>query len=246
MPDELTSVREEVAALRAELTELRKEHSKLLHMVGVLPLDPGENWPDYLHIEAKCLALRDDRMKIPLVINGEGSKGCIAFMDDNHRTRIELSCDEHGPRFEMRNAEGKLIFQIAEAKDGSGQLCVCDAEGQPRAGMRVSEFGGVVNVLDKDVKPQAFLTGTAEGGEVHVVNAVHRGAAAMKASERGGIVSVSEPSGQLMGFLAADTEAGQVSVYGPHGSQAVGISGTEDGGGIVFYDVDGEAKTHLP
>lgn len=246
MPDDITALREEVAALRTELTELRKEHRKLLQMVGVLPFDENEPWPDYLHIEASCLVARDDKMKIPLMIKGEGSKSSIVFMDENHRERIEIAFDENGPRFEMRNAKSELIFQIAEAKDESGQLCVCDADGKPRVGMRVSELGGLVNILDKNVKPQAIITGTTEGGEIHVVNAMHRGAAAMKASGRGGILSVNESSGQLMGFMAADTDAGQISVYGPHGAPAVGITGTETGGGMVFYDVDGEPKIHFP
>lgn len=246
MPDDITTLREEVAALRAELTELRKEHRKLLNLVGLWPQFEDEKWPDYLHIEASCLVARDDKMKIPLMIRGEGSKGSIVFMDENHRERIEIVLDEHGPRFEMRNAKGELIFQVAEAKDGTGQLCVCDADGKPRAGMRVSELGGVVNVLDKDVKPQAFLAGNVEGGEVHVINAMHKPAAAMKASARGGIVSVNEPSGQLMGFLFGENGSGQLSVYGPQGEQAVGIAGTEHGGGIIFYDVDGKSKSSLP
>lgn len=68
----------------------------------------------------------------------------------------------------------------------------------------------------------------------------------MKATALGGIVSVSEPSGQLMGFLTANTDMGQLSVYGPHGARAVSVGGGEDGGEIVFYDVDGESKSHLP
>lgn len=246
MPDEITALREEMAALRAEFNALRLEHRKLLSQVGVWPDDEEEPWPEYLQIEASCLIARDDKMQIPLRIDGEGANGSITFMDKNHCTRIEIACDEDGPRFEMRNAKGELIFQIAEARDGTGQLCVCDADGKPRTGMRVSEFGGVVNVLDKEVKPQVILTGTDDGGQIHVVNAMHHSAASLKATERGGIVSVNEPSGQLMGFLFGESGSGQLTVNGPQGEQAVGIAGTEDGGGIVVFDVDGKPKAHLP
>ena len=246
MSDEIISLREELAALRAEFTELKKEHRKLLRMVGILPLDEGEKWPEYLHIECNAFAVRDGPMKIPIIMRAEGGDAYITFMDGNHIDRLKLSLDGTGPLIELRNAKGKLIFQVAEAADGSGQLCVCDAEGAPRAGMRVSEHGGLLNVLDKSGKPQAFLTCAVEGGEVHVASAAHRNSAAMKATVKGGLITVSEPSGQLMGFLMGSSDAGQVSVYGPHGAQAVGISGTAQGGGIIFYDLDGEPKAHLP
>ena len=246
MPDDITALREEVAALRAELTGLRTEHRKLLYMVGVLPGIKFGPWPDYLHFDAECIAVRKDKLHIPIIIRADNDPPSITFLDKDNRSRIEISCGQNGPQFEMRNAAGKLIFQLAEAADGSGQLCVCDADGKPRAGMRVNEHGGLVNVVDKGGKSQAFMLGTAEGGQVFAVNAMHQASATMKATARGGTVSVSEPSGQLMGFLNASTEMGQLRVYGPHGASAVSVGGTEDGGGILFYDVDGEPRARLP
>jgi hypothetical protein len=246
MTDEITPLREEVALLRAELKELRLEHRKLLRMVGVLPLDKGEEWPEYLDVEASCVALRNDRMQIPIIMRGEDAEGSITFMDKNRRTRIDIVCDESGPRFEMYNAEGKLIFQIAEAADGSGQACACDPDGRPRAGLRVNEKGGVVNVIDTAGKPQAFLIGTPTGGEIFTVNAMHNASATMKATSAGGMVCVHESSGQLMGFLSANTETGGLSIYGPHGAIAAGLIAGETGGAIIFNDVDGEPKATLP
>lgn len=246
MPDDITALREEMAALRAEVTELRTEHRKLLRLVGVLPGIKFGPWPEYLNFDAECIAVRNDKLHMPIIIRADIDPPSITFMDKNRRTRIEISCGEDGPRFEMRNAEGKLIFQLAEAEDGSGQLCVCDANGKPRAGMRVNEHGGVVNVMDKEAKPQAFLLGTATGGEIFAVNAMHQASVTVKATEHGGTVCVHEPSGQLMGFLGASTDMGQLSVYGPHGALAVSIGGSEAGGGIIFFDVDGESKSRLP
>lgn len=246
MPEDPAPLREEIAALRAELKELRLEHRQLLRRVGILPLREGEPWPEYLHVEAECVAVRNEKMHIPIIMRADDDGASLCFKDKNHRTRIELAFGQNGPHFEMRNAEGKLIFQLVQADDGSGQLCVCDAEGRPRAGMRVNEQGGVVNVVDTRGKPQAFLLGTAEGGEVFAVNAMHQASATMKATARGGVVSVCESSGQLMGFLTADADTGQLSVYGPHGSQAVGICANETGGAMIFFDVDGVAKASLP
>lgn len=246
MPDDVTLLREELAALRAELQELRLEHRQLLRQVGVLPRREGEPWPEFLSLEADCLAIRDDPMRLPIVMRAEGERAYIAFLDKNNRTRAELSIDETGPRFEMHNAAGELIFQLSEAEDGSGQMCVCDAAGKPRAGLRVNEHGGVVNVLDPKGKPQVVLTGSTEGGEIFAVNAMHKASATMKATARGGMVCVHEPSGQLMGFLSADTETGGVSIYGPHGAMAAGMVATESGGAALFYDVDGEHRATLP
>ena len=72
MTDEITPLRDEVAALRAELKELRLEHRKLLRMVGILPLAEGEKWPDYLHLDAACLAVRDNPLRIPIIMRSEG------------------------------------------------------------------------------------------------------------------------------------------------------------------------------
>ena len=166
MPEDLASLREEIAALRAEFKELRLEHRKLLYKLGILPLREGEPWPDYPHVATECVAVRNGKMHIPIIMRADDDGASLIFMDKNHHARIELAFGQNGPQFEMRNAEGELIFQLVQAADGSGQLCVCDAEGRPRAGMRVNEHGGVVNVVDKENKPQAFLLGTAEGGQV--------------------------------------------------------------------------------
>ena len=247
MPDELTTLREELAALRAELAALKKSHHRLLDRLMELPNDDDyETWPDYLHLEASSLCIRNHRMRIPIIMQADDDGATIGFYDEKHCQRLELASSKTGAHLELRNPEHQLSFQLIGAPDGSGQLCVCDPEGRPRAGMRVNEFGGVVNVVDKESKPQVILIGTEEGGEVFAVNAAHKASATMKATARGGHISVHEPSGQLMAFLSADTEAGCVTVYGPHGEQAASLIGSEAGGRAVFHDVEGKPTTHLP
>lgn len=246
MPDEITAVREEVAALRAELNQLRLEHLTLLQKVGIMPLHKDEPWPEMLHIDAEAIAVRHSRQHIPLLLRANEEEAYMVFMDSNQRERLKLSFDADGPRLEMRNAEGNLIYQIAEATDTSGQACVCDADGRPRAGMRVTEGGGVVNVLDTEGKALAIMLGGAAGGEVLTATAMQRPGATMKATPNGGLVSVHEPSGQLMGFLASNTESGELAVYGPQGSQAMSVTSGENGGAVVFFDEEGKPKSKLP
>ena len=62
--------------------------------------------------------------ELPVMLRTEEGGACLSFTDKEHRERVRLAFDENGPLFEVRNAQGKLIFQLSEAKDGSGQLCV--------------------------------------------------------------------------------------------------------------------------
>lgn len=246
MTDEMTTLREELATLRAELTELRRDHRKLLDRIGLVPDRDGEPTPEFLHFSAECIGIRNDAKRLPIVMRAHDDHASIVFMDKNSRVRAEIRIDDSGPCFEMRNAEGKLTFQLAEAADGTGQMCVCDPAGNPRAGLRVNEYGGVVNVVDENGKAQAFLLGTPKGGEVLVANAMHRAGASMKATDIGGQVLVHEPSGQLMGHFSATNDMGVLSVYGAHGSMAATLAGSEAGGRLAFHDLDGEVETVLP
>jgi hypothetical protein len=47
------------------------------------------------------------------------------------------------------------------------------------------EFGGVVSIADKAGKAQALMIGTDAGGEMHVVNVMHKGSVAVKAPATG-------------------------------------------------------------
>lgn len=246
MNDDISLLRDEVTDLRAELQALRRDHQRLLDRLFEESPEPGEQPPEFMNIAAECVAVRNDPKTIPILMRARENGAFIALLDDKMRHRAELSIGADGARFEMHNAEGKLIFQIAEAKDGSGQMCVCDAAGQPRAGLRVNESGGVVNVIDPAGKPQAFLLGSPAGGEVFAVNAMHKAAVTMKATDRGGMVCVHEPSGQLMGYLAANTETGAVGVHGSHGARACLIGSDANGGVVQLYDIDGEFLAKLP
>ena len=246
MPDEITSLREDLAALRDELAELRDDHRKLLDRIGLAPEEDGGPTPPFLHFSAECIGIRKDAVRLPIVMRAHDDHASIVFMDRNSRVRAEIRIDDNGPCFEMRNAEGKLTFQLAEAANGTGQMCVCDAAGNPRSGLRVNEHGGVVNVVDEHGKAQAFLLGTPAGGEVLVANAMHRAGASMKATDIGGQVLVHEPSGQLMGHFSATNAMGVLSVYGEHGSMAATLAGSEAGGRLAFHDLEGDVETVLP
>jgi hypothetical protein len=246
MPEETNAMREELAALRAELSEIQLEHRKILRLLGVTPLSEGEEWPRYLSFDASCLAVRHDEKQLPIIMRADENRASLIFMDKQNCVRAEFIIDDAGFRIETRNSQHQLTFQLSEAEDGTGQLCVCDAEGKPRAGMRVNESGGVVNVVDPHGKPQAVLLAQPSGGEIFVVNAMHRAGVTLRASEVGGQVLVHEPSGQLMGHFSATNDMGVLSVYGEHGSMAATLAGSGEGGRLAFHDLDGAVESVLP
>lgn len=235
-----------MAALRTELAALRRDHQGLLDRLGLLPGEEGAPAPEFLQFDAEAIGIRQGNMRLPIVMRAHEDSASIVFIDKNNCVRGEFIIDDAGFRIETRNSEHQLTFQLAEAVDGTGQMCVCDAQGHPRAGLRVNEHGGVVNVIDTQGKPQAFLLGTPTGGEVMAVSPAHRASATMKATLQGGMFTVHEPGGQLMGFLSGNANTGGLSIYGPHGSLAAGILATEEGGGMIFNDINGDFVAKLP
>jgi hypothetical protein len=228
-------VHDEIEQLRAEIALLKKD---MKHVLGLLDQERSEDGtrPQY-RPGAHCL---------PLIVNATDDSVEIRLNDKNMLPRVVLSVDENGACLEFRNAGGKLIAELAQAPDGSGQFCVCDADGNPRAGMRATEYGGLVNVLNSESKPQVILIGTERGGEVHVTNDQLRTGVKLIASERGGIITVHETSGQIMGSFSGDHHFGSLTIHGTLGSPAVSLAATDEGGIIVFYDADGESTSILP
>lgn len=236
---------DEIEQLRAEIALLRKDMQHVLRLMDQERSEDGTR-PQYPILEAQKFTARSSDHSLPLIVHAVDDRVEIRLNDKDMRPRVLLSVDESGACLEFRNAQGNLIAELTEAPDGSGQFCVCDADGNPRAGMRVTEYGGLVNVLNSDSKPQVILIGTKQGGEVHVANDQLRTGVKLLASERGGIITVHETSGQIMGSFSADHHFGSLTIHGTLGSPAVSLAATDEGGVIVFYDADGESTSILP
>lgn len=239
---------DEIARLRAEIDALKKD---VAHLLGLLDQNPDENGvrPEFASLVLAQLTIRSSRKYAPLILTAlgdEGENAEIAFHDSQERCRLALCLEEDLPRMEFRNAEENLVSELAEAADGTGQFCVCDEAGKPRAGMRVAQSCGLVNVLNSQAQPLAVLLGSETGGEIHAVNNQQRTGVKILASERGGVITVHEPSGQTMAFLTGDNNFGVCSVFGPLGSPAVTLAATDHGGTVVFFDEEGETTFSLP
>jgi hypothetical protein len=239
---------DEIARLRAEIDALKKDVSHLLRLLDQSPDESGKR-PEFASLELAQLTIRSSDKHSPLVLSTlgeEGENAEIAFYDSQSRCRLALCVEDNTPRLDFHNAEGKLTAELAEADEGSGQFCVCDETGNPRAGMRVAQSSGLVNVLNGQAQPLAVLLGTETGGEIHAVNNQQRTGVKILASERGGVITVHEPSGQTMAFLSGENNFGLCTVYGPLGSPALTLAASDHGGTIVFFDEEGEPITTVP
>ncbi len=237
---------EELEELRKEVAKLKLDVAHLLALLDQQDDDPDYPRPEYPTFEACHLAVRNHKMRIPFHVNAKEDGVELSFWDKNNRARALFRIGEDSATLEFRNAKGMPIAQLSEAEDGSGQFCVCDAEGKPRAGMRVSELGGTVNTVDREGKPQAVLLGGEAGGQVFITNNNRQMAVKLMAAGEGGLITVHEPSGQIMGYLSANACTGSVGVHGPLGDMAVGLIANDSGGSILFNDAEGKCKAILP
>ncbi len=237
---------EELEELRKEVAKLKLDVAHLLNLLDQQDDDPEFPRPEYATFEACHLAVRGGDMRIPFHVMATDDGVELSLSDKNHIARAILRIGEDSAVLEFRNAKGKLITQLSEAEDGSGQFCVCDAEGKPRAGMRVSELGGMVNTVNKEGKPQTVMLGGEAGGEVFVTNNNGQMAVKLMAAGNGGMITVHELSGQIMGYLSADANTGSVGVHGPLGEMAAALIANDSGGSILFNDAEGKHKAMLP
>lgn len=235
----------ELDSLRQEVNRLREEMNRVLHLLDQ-DESMGDPKPEYPSFEGKHLCVRQNKMRIPFTVDATDTGVEISLLDKRHSPRLVLSIGEGPASLELRNAEYKVIAQLTEAPDGSGQFAIFDKDGQPRTSMRVSDFGGVVNVVDSKGKALSAMTAGKHGGHIFVVNDHHNLSAKMEATGRGGLVAVHEPSGQLMGWLMGSDQTGACTICGPQGNEAVSLIANDSGGGIVINDEEGNSKAVLP
>ncbi len=239
MPDEIALLREEVCCLRRDLDLVLR----LLNQVDDPPDNPRSK---ALKLFADRVLIQEPSGHIPVWVCAEEAAAGIYLHDREHRPRAVFTTDGERASFELRNAAGKVVISLTEAADGSGQIYVAEAGGQPRAGLRVHEGVGLVNVVGEMGPALAMLRGDPQGGEIFVARPGAKPGVTIKALPTGGVITIFEPSGQVMGFFSANTDHGVLSVYGPHGSMAASLTADDDGGSVVLFDVDGKAKDPLP
>jgi hypothetical protein len=238
-------VTEELTALRAEMTELKKLVIGLRDRLGLEPEDPPFP-PPYCSLEAEMIAIRKDIKEVPIILKADEGEGGIYLSDKKHVARGTLQVSDNGARIELRNAAGKLIVTIGEAPDGSGVIFVHDKEGKPRAGLRATDTGGAVTTLNSAGLAQAIVRSREDGGEVLLADAEGRTRAKLHSGTEGGTIVVNEPSGRPVAYMTSHGDKGTFSVYNETGDQVGALSSDANGGLVILYDNDKVVRTSLP
>ena len=267
----MESTETELAALRAEMAEMRRDLDRALQRLD-LPHSKDREEPDWewANMEFKQVNVRYDRRHIPVILYCGDDESGVFLYDEKMGLRGQFIVWADGrARLEILNAERKVIVSIGEGEDGRGEVRVNDADGTTRAGMKVSEHGGAVSVVTPEGKPlavlasdesggkvficspqtvpMATLSSTAEGGRLDVNSPLGKSMATLVSRAQGGLLALAEPGGQVMTSVIVTESGAALNVYGEQGVPVVTLSGLGELGGVVmFSNADGSPRTMLP
>jgi hypothetical protein len=235
------------AELRAEIARLREDVDHLLKLLGEIGYRTASPPNRKLWLEVDHVQLRPpESEQVPIEITCSEEVSGIYLYDRTGRCRGSFVVGQGGAKFELRNAEGKVVASLGEP-GGHGQIYVASADGTPRATMRASELGGLVGALQPSGDQAAYLLAQKEGGKIEIVNANAASAVSLYADEEGcGVVRVHESSGEMMATLAANAETGVLAVCGPLGEMAATLASEASGGLLLLSDEHGNAKLSIP
>lgn len=163
------------------------------------------------------------RRDLDRVLQMLGQEGRINLNDPEGRTRGLFQVDEEGAHLEIWNKEQQVVVSIGESKDGAGEIYVAGADGKPRAGMKVTQVGGVVSAQNPEARINALMIGRSDGGTIVVANA-----------EGCPLVEIAATKGQ-----------GSVAVKYASGTQAAALISNESGGALAVFDREGRPRQTL-
>ena len=239
----------ELAELRAEVARLRREMNRVNDALDLPdPRDPEYEPRPYGSVEFGQMCVRHDKKRLPVIVySGEDESGVFLY-DAKQRLRGAFVIgDDDLARLEIRNAEGEVVVRIGESADKRGEIIVHEADGTPRAGLKVSDFGGVVSIVDEKGRALAAMTNSATGGQFFLTSPQQKVAVSLKSVEAGGYLSLHDISGRLMGFLGVTPVGAAMTLHSEQGDPAVTLGGIGAAGGtVVLFNEDGEIKAGLP
>jgi len=227
--DEIATLRAELAELRKQADRLREEMDGLTRFIRVAYDKNGKP----THINITCWLMEfahpDDPNRVQIVL-GAGKKGSgpyISLWGEDSKARMSLMLEKDEPIIRVLAPGLKHAVLITAPKDGRGLVGVFD-NGNPRAVMKAGvDNAGVVSVVHDDGHTRATLHGSEEEGAVMVATMDMK--TAIKLSSK-----------SLHG-------GGTLTVNGMNGKPAVILSSLDPFGGcIILKDAAGNTTVTLP
>jgi hypothetical protein len=218
--DKLDRLAQEVAALRAQLTELRQFFS----------IERSEQFaghPKALTVRCAAIHLQDpaDPSRTQGILSASNEGPCISLLGSDQKARVILRVEAAGPQCQLLGPDLQPAVELqADETSGRGQVGVFDS-GKPRAVIKAAETGGIVSVVHDDNHARAMLHATADCGEFIAVNQDMQ--TAVKISSDG-------------------LSGGLVTVHGNNGKPGVVLSGAALGGLVMVNDTQGNLRASLP
>ena len=235
---------DEIAALRAEIAQLRRDLDHVLEVLGEAPAGEGVKRHRLPSISCEAVQIHTDATHMPIEISADENQAGIYLYDRSGCCRALLEVTDKGARFAILSEDHRVLASM-KAVDGHGQVCVSDPDGNPRAAIRSTKLGGLVKVISERGRPLGFLLGAEKGGTFELNNPAHRTGVSMYAEDDGGMIRVHQGGGEVMASMSAHDDSGLLSVFGDLGEQAVTLCAGEEGGHVLICDQDGNIRTNM-
>ena len=174
-------------------------------------------------------------------------------VDDVGSAVVTLRSWKLGGRIETRNHQGKRLFSVAAADDGSGTLSTYNAEGKELVSLGSTDEGhGALSTRSAEGKELVSLTAMegGSGGALTTYNAEGKELVSLGMTEGGsGMVTTHNAEGkELVSLGMAEGGSGTVTTHNAEGKELVSLAvvdaeGVMDGTGMVgVYDPTGRTR----
>ncbi|MEQ1883296.1 MAG: hypothetical protein ABL878_20270, partial [Burkholderiales bacterium] len=162
------STSDEIATLRAELAELRKQTDRLREemdgLTRFIHVQHDKDGKPYMSITCWLMHFShpDDPNRVQMALNAgkKGSGPYISLLGEDSKARIIIKLENDEPIIRVLAPGLKHAVLITAPKDGRGLVGVFD-NGNPRAVMKAGpDNAGVVSVVHDDGHARATLHGS--------------------------------------------------------------------------------------
>ena len=224
---ELAQFKEELAALRKDVTGLRQELRDINRFVTI---EHDEESGEATNLNLRCCILAlahpdaPNRTQCHFMAGPEGP--FLTMLDSHEKARLTLSLEKDAPEIRLLSADGKdAVLLSVDEKNGSGCVSVFEA-GKPRALMRTgNNESGIVSVCHDDGHPRMILRSEALMGE---------------------IVGVSPDMKVTVRIQSGAPDGGLLALHGVNGKASVIVSSTRLCGAVIVNDPQGNRICSLP